>query len=365
MSAGIGLASTVVDRAQAPEVPTLGDVLDARWAFAAGAPLSAPPAFDDRRAYLPLRSGALIAVDLARGLVRWRVSLQTQVTPATGEERVFVEDGGWLVALESDTGNALWRTPLPGRVAAPLSWDTGWLLASTDAGDLAAFRASDGSLVWRQSLGAPLALEPAPALDKLYCALSDGRLVAVDLGDGTRRWETRLEGRATGLAVVGEQLIVGTTGNAVLSFDLAGGRVRWRWRVGADVVGRAAADDRYIYFVALDNVVRAVDRRSGNLRWSRPIASRPGSGPLRLADVVLVPFVSNQLIVLAPNDGRERFTVSLPDELSSPPHIRRAATAAAVQIITVGRDGTLLGLAPRLEPPPAPLDVLPGRVVAQ
>ncbi len=306
-----------------------------------------------------------MAVDLDRGRVRWRVALETTVAPAAGDGRVFVVDADVLTALDAESGRSIWRTPMPGRVVAPLHWDTGWLVASTEAGDLAALRASDGSFVWRQALGAPLAWAPAPALDRLYCALADGRLVSLDLATGAPRWEQRVEGRATGLNAIGDQLIVGTTGNAVLSFDLTGGRFRWRWRVGADVVGRASADDRHIYFVALDNVVRAVDRRSGNLRWSRPIASRAGSGPIRVANVLLVPFVSNAILALAPADGQVLFTIRLADELSGPPHLRRDTSPTAARLITMGRDGTLGGLAPRIEPPPAALEALPGVVVGQ
>ena len=33
------------------------------------------------------------------------------------------------------------------------------------------------------------------------------------------------------------------------------GRVDWRWRTGGDVIGKPVADERYVYFVALDNVL--------------------------------------------------------------------------------------------------------------
>jgi outer membrane protein assembly factor BamB len=305
----------------------------------------------------------LVAVDLDRGRERWRVDLESTVAPAAGEGRVFAVADGVLVALDAESGRLLWRTPIPGRVAAPLHWETGWLVLSTDAGDLSAFRAADGSFVWRQTLGAPLALAPAPALDRLFCALTDGRVLSLDLATGTLRWEEKVEGRVSGVTVIGDQLVVGTTGNAVHSFDLARGRSRWRWRVGADVVGGAAADERHIYFVALDNVVRAVDRRSANLRWTRPVASRAGSGPIRLADVLLVPFVSNEILALSPADGKVLWTLQLADELSGPPHLRAAASPTSARLITIGRDGTLVGLAPRLEPAPAPIQALPGAAV--
>ena len=75
---------------------------------------------------------------------------------------VFTTSGTTIEARDAQTGAVRGSTTLPGGAAAPLYWDTGWLLASTPSGDLAAFRADDGGLVWRQSLGAPLSTAPAP-----------------------------------------------------------------------------------------------------------------------------------------------------------------------------------------------------------
>lgn len=339
------------------------DTLDPRWRLALDSPIAASPAFDVATAYVPTRSGTLLAIDLDRGLVRWRADLETAVSPAVGDGRVFAAVDGLLTALDTETGRVLWKTPVPGRIAAPLYWDTGWLVVSNEAGDLAAFRADDGSFVWRQTIGSPLALAPVPALDRLYLALGDRRVISADLDTGTVRWTHVVDGRITGLLPLDDQLIVGTTGNVVLSFDLATGRVRWRWRVGADVVGAGAADDRFIYFTALDNVLRAVDRRSGNLQWTRPLSSRPGSSPVRIDDAVLVPFVSSEIAAFAPADGKPLFTIEGVGELGAEPHLRANPRPTAPRLITINREGTLQGFSPRFEPPPAAVDVLPGQPV--
>lgn len=352
----------VVATPPAPE-PESVSTLDPRWTLALDSPPAAEPAFDTDTAFVATRAGTMAAVDLDSGTVRWRVDLVTPVSPAVGEGRVFVAGDGVLLGLDAATGQRLWEAPLPGRVAAPLYWDAGWLLASNDAGDLAAFRAEDGAFAWRQPLGAPLAVAPVPALDRVYLALNDGRLVSADLATGTVRWTQPLEGRVSGLLALDDQLIVGTTGNVVLSVDLVTGRVRWRWRVGADVVGGGAADDRHIYFVALDNVLRAVSRRNGNLRWTRPLPSRPGSGPVLIDEAVLVPFVSNEIAAFVPADGKPLFTIRGIGELGADPHLRANPLPTRARIITINREGTMTGLAPRFEPPPAPFATLPGVAV--
>jgi outer membrane protein assembly factor BamB len=311
-------------------------------------------------AFAPLADGTLAAVDLERGAPRWRIDIAVSSTPAVGGGRVFVASEGDIVAVEAASGAEVWRVSLPGTLAAPLDWDTGWLLASTTDGDLAAFRAQDGELLWRAGVGAPIAAGPSPALDRLYAGLDDGRVIAVDLATGAVRWERRLAGRITGLAAFDDQLITGTTENEVLSLGLVRGEQRWRIRVGGDPVGPASADDRHIYFAALDNVLRAVDRGSGNLRWMQPLPSRPSAGPLLVGTAVFVPFVSTALNAFAAADGKPLYAISASGELAGRPHLRTAGFITGARLVTMSRDGHLRGFGEAMEAPPAPLAVLPG-----
>ena len=53
--------------------------------------------------------------------------------------------------------------------------------------------------------------------------------------------------------------------------------------VGGDISGIPAADDKRIYFAARDNVLRALDRKSGNLRWKANLPVAPGRRPVAIA----------------------------------------------------------------------------------
>ncbi|MDO8680006.1 MAG: PQQ-binding-like beta-propeller repeat protein [Acidobacteriota bacterium] len=334
--------------------------LDARWVLPFDTPPVAPPGFDASTAYVPLKGGQLVAVDLDRGVVRWRLDVATALTPATGGGLVFTTSDTTIEARDAQTGARIWSAALPGGAAAPLYWDTGWLLASTSSGDLAAFRAADGTLVWRQPLGAPLSTAPAPALDRLYLPLADGRLVAVALATGETIWSQRVSGRITSLVGLDDQLVFGTTEKYVVSVDLLRGRERWKWRVGGDVAGLPAADDKRIYFASRDNVLRAVDRNSGNLRWKAMLSSRPASGPLSLPNAVMVPLGSSEIGAFEPTTGKPLTPIKAAGELGSQPFIRTTARLTSPRLIAVSRDGQLQAFGLRFEPPFVQLDVLPG-----
>ena len=334
--------------------------LDARWVTAFDTPPAAAPGFDATSAFVPLNGGQLVAVDLNRGTIRWRLDVATTFTPATGEGLVFTVTEQTIEARDAATGATRWRTPLPGGAAAPLYWDTGWLMASTTAGDLAAFRASDGTMVWRRQLGAPLVAPPGPALDRLFLPLADNRVVAVLLATGETVWERTFSAPVTALLALEDQLVFGTTAKEVMSIDVARGRDRWTWTIGGDMAGSPAADDNGIYFASRDNILRAVNRKSGNLKWKAGLMSRPAGGPLRLNDLLLMPLVSNQILGFDPKTGTPNATAAAAGEIGQQPYVRRDVRSTLPQLITVSRDGQLQGFGRRVEPVPAPLGELPG-----
>jgi outer membrane protein assembly factor BamB len=342
----------------APAAPPLS--LDARWATEFESPPAARPGFDARAAYVPLRGGQLVAVDLDRGTIRWRLDVATTFTPATGEGLVFIATDQMIEARNAASGTIKWRVPLPGGAAAPLYWDTGWLIASTTAGDLAAFRATDGTLVWRRQLGAPLVAPPGPALDRLYLPLADNRVVSVLLSNGETTWERTFDAAITYLLALDDQLVVGTAAKDVSSLDLQRGSQRWTWRLGGDLAGMPAADDRRIYFASRDNMLRAVDRKSGNLRWHAGLSSRPAGGPLRLNDTLFMPLVSSQILGFDPESGEQIAAATAAGEIGLQPYVRRDVRQTLPLLITVSREGQLQGFGRRFEPVPQLLPELFG-----
>ena len=147
----------------------------------------------------------------------------------------------------------------------------------------------------------------------------------------------------------------GTAARRVVSVSLMSGRERWAWPVGGDVSGLPAADDKRIYFAARDNVLRAVDRQSGNLRWSAARPSRPSGSPLPLPNTLLMPLVGSAIAGFDLVTGKPTVTVQSAGEIGLQPFFRHDARTTAVRLVTVSREGQLQGFAQRFEPVPVPL----------
>lgn len=339
--------------------------MDVRWATPPDVVIVAPPAFDGDNAYLATRDGVVRALSIDSGIERWQAALASTFTPAVGDGLVFVATGDGVQALDVATGAARWRKTLPGAIAAPPYWDTGWLVLSFAGGDLAAFRASDGELIWRVALGAVAHVAPAPGLDNLYLGLDDGRAVAVSLASGQLVWQRPLEGRASGLTALDDQLLVGTSAGFVVSIDLRRGDIRWRFRTGGAVVAAPVADESRIYVAAYDHLLRALDRRRGQLRWRQALPHRPADGPVLTGGAVVVPVFATELTGYDAVSGKPGLSLTSTGEVAGAMRFRVGGRPAGTRLTALSIEGQLIAFGPRVEPAPAALDGLPGVAVPE
>jgi outer membrane protein assembly factor BamB len=246
-------------------------------------------------------------------------------------------------------------------------WDNGWLVVATVDGAVIAFRADDGSLIWRQTVGSAAHALPALAADRVYIPTEDGRVVALRIDTGAAIWEHRLGGSASDILPLDERLYVGSKDNSFYCLKAEDGEVAWHWTTGGDVIGLPVADERTVYFVSLDNVLRALNRHSGNQRWKRPLPLRPTGGPVKAAETLLVRGLSDKLPGYKVEDGTAAGDAATGGEVAAPPHVVTLPETYGPVLIVVTRDivkgATVTALASSIEPPLTPsVGVLPNPV---
>ena len=326
-------ASGVVARqapvpATVPEPPPLTIFpLVVAWSAELPAAPAARVGFDASQVYVPLRDGALLAIALADGQPVWNVERATSFKPAAGGGAVFITQGEKVIALASTGGELEWVAALEAPISTPPLWDTGWLVVGADNGDVVAFRASDGRELWRRRLDSAVRGVLVISGDRVYVPLEGSLLASLDLLTGEPVWVQAFGGEVSQLLVVGEQVFAGATDNFLYSVALEDGAIRWRWRTGADVVGVPQVDQEHVYFVSLDNLLRALDRRTGAQRWRRALPMRPSTGVRMIDDVLLVSGLTSEIVAFFAKDGEPAGSLSLTTELA-----RRAARLAEEEL---------------------------------
>lgn len=302
-----------------------GPLFESRWKLTLPDSPSAPAAYDPTQAYIPLRNGTLVAVALTDGRILWTAGVPTVLRPATSDALLFVAGEKEIFALDVTDGRERWRVAIDTANVAPL-FAAGWLFVGTTNGSLVAFRASNGELLWKLDMGAPLSGLPAPSGPSLYLPLRDGRLMAADVQTGQAQWTRKLAGMPAEILALDDRLFVGSDDNYFYCISAKDGGIKWRWRTGGDIVAPAVVDEARVYFMSLDNVLRALDLYNGSQRWQRPLANRTMGGPLRSGSLIVVAALAPQLQAYQRIDGKPAGTSPVPegDELSStlaaPPH---------------------------------------------
>ena len=317
---------------------------------------SAAPVFDKTHAFFPIEGGHVVAYDLATGSQTWIVPIAATGRPAASPDLLFVVESTAIDAVRVEDGSTAWQLPFAEPLAAPLAWDNGWLVAVTIEGNVLAFRASDGHLVWRRNIGSPAHASPALAADRVYVPTEDGRVVALRVETGELVWEHRLGGAPGEILALAERLYVGSKDNFLYCLKTKDGELDWRsMRTGADVIGRPLVDEHSVYFVSLDNVLRALSRGSGNQRWRHVLSLRPTTGPIRAGDTIIVTGLAETLPAFAATDGSQAGELTPGGEVVAPPHILEIPGIYGPVVVAITRDvvkgATVSAHARSIEPP--------------
>jgi len=301
---------------------------------------------------------------LADGAQHWLVEARPQLQPAVCDGLVFSPEPGEILARSGGDGSVVWRKTLPDPLSVAPVCSSGWLVVVTAGGSVLTYRAADGEKMWQRELNSPARAVPNQTADRVYVPTEDGRVVALAIDTGVPVWERRLGGAANELAVADKRLYVGSKDNFLYCLMTKDGRVDWKWLTGGDVIGVPAVDDHNVYFVSLDNVLRALDRISGAQQWMRPLPVRPVWGPVLVVGILVVGGQASTLHAFSVKTGAPSDKLEAGADIAAPPHLVSTAESLLPVLLVVTRDiakGAAARLITRrLEPAATPLsDPLP------
>jgi hypothetical protein len=102
------------------------------------------------------------------------------------------------------------------------------------------------------------------------------------------------------------------------------------------VRGRATTDGDRVIFVALDNLVRAIDRGDGALRWQKGVPFRPLSGPVVAAGAVFVAGSGADMRILRASDGTAAGSMAFPGRHAVAPGVLETGDRVVFAVVTGG-----------------------------
>jgi outer membrane protein assembly factor BamB len=308
------------------------------WTLALNNQLTVPPAYDATRVFFSIDGDRIVCYEVLSGTQQWLVTARPQMEPVTGDGLLFLVEPKALTALHVEDGSMAWQLPFTEQLVVRPVWDNGWLVLSTSAGSVLALRATDGQPIWSRDLGSPAHGLPALAADRVYASTQNGRVIALNVADGAQVWERRLGGAPNEILALDERLYVGAQDNFFYCLMTSDGRVDWRWRTGGDVIGVPAFDEANVYVVALDNVLRALNRKSGGQRWLRALPFRPAWAPEKVGGTIVVAGQATSLRAYNIADGQSAGEVPASAEIAAAVHVVENPSTTLPTLLIVTRD---------------------------
>lgn len=251
-------------------------VLEASYIFVGSAA-------DDALLVLDRKDGRLVRRLPAGGPV--------QAAPVVQGDRIWFSDtAGTTSCYRIDDGHLLWRHEGSSPVLARPLLDDGRITVANVDSVVVSLDASSGELLWRHAwtpdrvdsgpalYGSPPPMPLSGSADLVLTGYSDGTLLALDAHSGELAWQRRV-GEGTypdligAIVPVGPNLVAGGFTGPLLALSPDTRAVAWRVEVGSGAAPSLGLPDPetglpVLYHGGTDGVLRAIDARTGEVRWT-------------------------------------------------------------------------------------------------
>jgi outer membrane protein assembly factor BamB len=276
------------DRARTRYLPAKGvkPPFQKKWRFKDRPLLEFPPVIAGGRLFFVNNSGYAIALDADSGKRLWkrRVGRLNASSPAYYKHRLYIVnlEPGQVLKLDARTGRVLWKRSLPDRAeSSPVVVDRSLYFGAED-GNLYALSTRNGNVRWTTGLGGPVKAAPAYYGGVLYVGDYGGYMNAVRADDGKLLWQSDSLGQGFGTsgafystpAVAFGRVYAGNNDTRVYSFDRHDGTIAWTYSTGgyaysAPAVARTSHTGPTVYIGSFDGNVYALNAKNGVPRWIR------------------------------------------------------------------------------------------------
>jgi outer membrane protein assembly factor BamB len=274
------------DRARTRYLPAKGVKPPFRelWRYTEHPLLEFPPTLAGGRLFLVNNSGFAVALDADTGKQLWkrRIGTLNASSPAYYRHRLYIVNlvPGHIVKLNAKTGKTIWKRPLPGRAeSSPLVIGRSVYFGDED-GELYSLSTRNGNVRWTTQLGGPVKSAPAYYGGVLYVGDYGGDMNAVVARTGKLKWQSGSLGQGFGTsgefystpAVAFGRVYAGNNDDRVYSFDISNGELAWSYSTGGYVYsGPAVARTKHtgptVYIGSFDGNVYALNAKTGEPRW--------------------------------------------------------------------------------------------------
>lgn len=240
------------------------------WMYPAGRGVVGAVIGSGRRVFAYSASGDLIALDLESGKREWSYALKASPweSPAAVGTRVFAgSDDGSLYAFNSDTGRVEWQQKLGAPVTTSVRATESDVYAGTSDGTMHRLAANSGKVLASLRLDPVLKPGTAPFLTQdavLVLLVGQGAnyraLVSLDLALGRVNWRQAAPDRwsTTRVFATPRTIVLGTPSGELTAYCAATGSPAWSHKLSGAAIRSVGGSDDALYAGTPEGTLYAV-----------------------------------------------------------------------------------------------------------
>ncbi len=254
------------------------------WQYESGAPVYAGPQVRNHSLVFTSTDSNIYCLNNRNGALKWRVKTGAPViaSPITDSLNVYVgSSDGYFRCIDLISGSLLWKSSqIEGYVETrPLLYEDKVIFGAWD-GNLYALDRQSGATAWTWSGGrsgvlySPAACRPVAGRGKIFIVAPDRYMTAINSKTGDTIWRSdRFQVRESiGMAADGSAIYARCMRDTVFAINPAANRLQPEWvsdcSYGYDIAPSMPQErGGTVFFGTKDGYVFALDRYSGDVKW--------------------------------------------------------------------------------------------------
>lgn len=258
--------------------------------------------------------------------LKWvrNLGFDTDSSPVIVNDVLFIGSNGGIHAIDTISGNELWRTPTNGFVKSVPVVANGILYIGPDEKGFYSIDAGNGSINWIYKNSSAGYTSSASVMNNLALAGSkDGSFYAFNVQTGEPSWQTMTGKVIESSPAIGDGIIVfGTNGGLVIALDAAGGKEKWRYDTGlGDIKSSPVIADGTVYVGSNDGSIYALTTARGSLKWKYSTGSNVESSPSVKDNTIFVGSKDSNLYAIDAGTGTLKWKFQTSGYVDSSPAI--------------------------------------------
>lgn len=315
------------ERSRSYEQP-INPPLELVWEYSANAGFGpGSPLILADQVLVATRKGEVHSIELETGRGRGFKNMGDVIegTPVISDGIMFVPTA-WgkrvLIAFDLQKGVIKWRVGGIPFDTALISFQD--LVVGADVeGNVRAYQKTDGREAWSMSLGERQSVKASPLLldeHKMFIATDTGLVHLLDLNTSEILWSEDVGAPVyNSPSAISGSIYLGTTRGDVVKLSATNGEIQWSVRPNdAQVrIGQIAVDEKTVFFGATDGKVRAVNSTSGSLVWEIQLPDVVSGAPLVTEGHVFIGTMGEELYSVSAETGEIEWTVETKGRIKS------------------------------------------------